>query len=117
MAKVQHITNVARRKKTRRRVHRGRVTMALVIVALIVVGLALAFSTDECESPITHRHVNAEAVAAAQRDAAAANALPAGSMERQQQLLSIKAKESELRQQGFNHAADDYISTVNSLIK
>ena len=116
MAKVQHITNVARRRKVRRRVHRGRVTMALVIVALVV-GLVFAFSTDECESPITHRHVNAEAVAAAQRDAAAANALQAGSMERQQQLLSIKAKESELRQQGFNHAADDYISTVNSLIK
>ena len=117
MAKVQHITNVARRRKVRRRVHKGRVSAALAILALIVVGIIYAFSTDECESPQTHRHTNAEAVAAAERDAAAVNAADAGSMERQQQLLSIKAKESELRQQGYNDAADDYISTVNSLIK
>lgn len=117
MSKVQHITNVARRKKVRRRVHRGRVAGALAILTLIVVGIVLAFSTDECESPLTHRHVNAEAVAAAQRDAAAANALAKGSMDRQQQLLSIKAKEAQLRQQGYVNAANDYITTVNSLIK
>ena len=74
MAKVQHITNVARRKKVRRRLHRGRVAGALAILALIVVGIVLAFSTDECESPLTHQHVNAEAVAAASIFAAAAAA-------------------------------------------
>ena len=38
-------------------------------------------------------------------------------MDRQQQLLSIKAKEAQLRQQGYVNAANDYITTVNSLIK
>ncbi len=117
MAKVQHITNVARRKKVRRRIHKGRVSAAMVIVALIVVGIVYAFSTDECESPITHRHENVDAVSAGERDAAKVQGLASGSMERQQVLLEIKAREATLRQHGFNHAADDYINSATAHIK
>ncbi len=57
-----------------------------------------------------------EAIQAGHRDAAEVLDTPPGSMERDNALLKIRARETNLRKAGFNHAADDYINSARDLL-
>ena len=70
----------------------------------------MCVSNDDDES---NRQVVKEAVYAGKRDAQKVINTAPNSMERNEILLEIHARETELRQKGFGHAADDYIYTVN----
>lgn len=58
-----------------------------------------------------------EARTAAARDAAAAAAQPDGSMEREKTILSMRARESALRAEGFDLAADAYADAAGEELR
>lgn len=111
-------TNRTRKKTRRRRVHKGRLAIVIIFALAIGFGIAgivylLCSNNSIDESP---REIIAAAVEAGRADAlSAANAAPE-SMERDEALLFIKARESQLRRNGYSHAADDYISTAQHIL-
>lgn len=100
------------RKRVRRRLRKGRVTMALSVLALIVVGIvwlvARCSDSDAIRHPELHDPVP-EAVAAGREDARKVFETAPGSMERQNALLYIKSRETDIRRAGYPHAAADYL--------
>lgn len=131
------MTTRNKRKKSRRRIHYGRLMIVLsvpLLLILTIIWLIKGFGATVPEEEYTPEAQVTEnnppvadadecvvtedsdeiisPVQAGRRDAARALAFPAGSMERQELLLSIYAREWKLRNAGFPHSADDYIKAV-----
>ncbi len=58
----------------------------------------------------------AAADSAGRRDAAIAVAAPQGSMERENTLFAIRARETRLRDSGYDEAADAYVAGAESVL-
>ncbi len=109
------------RRKKRRRVHRGR--LSIVVLALAAVIALVVFLFNKCtgngadEVPaVVNEHV-AEASACGRQDAQQVLDTQSGTMERQNALLHIKAREYKLRSSGFAKAADDYKKAAEKILK
>jgi len=113
----------ARRRKQRRKLRKGRVALALTVLAIIVVGIVslvswLTSGISGCtRAGGDFRRPVPEAIEAGHRDAEIALSAAPGSMERQDALLDIRARETELRDNGHAHAADDYINAAADYLK
>lgn len=83
----------------------------LIIIAVFVV-LATACGGGSAD---TDRAI-AAADSAGRRDAAIAVAAPAGSMERENTLFAIRARETRLRQAGYDAAADAYVAGAETVL-
>lgn len=108
------------RRKPRRRLHKGRAALLLTIIAIIVVGTMSLVSRNctgcarrggDFRPPVT------DAIRCGQRDARKVLSTRPESMERQNALLEIRARETELRDSGYNHAADDYHNAATEFLK
>lgn len=110
--------NTTKRKTRKRkgRLRKGRITFVLFILILIIAGIVwLCRScgdelTESPTAPIT------EAAEAGRRDAAIAISAPEGTMARQNALLRIHARHSELMHNGFKQAADEYLNAANNYL-
>lgn len=107
-------TTPRRRKQQRRVIRLDRLAFVLgifaAIVLLIIFIISRACTDDEItkEPPQTPTSV----ITTATHDAASVAATAPESMERQNALLSIHARESELRLNGYVHAAEEYHNEV-----
>lgn len=112
-----------RRKRPRRRIHRGRMLLLCSIVALIIIAV-MAIVSRSCgtESGLVRgggdfRKPVPSAIERGRADARRALDAPPGSMQRQKELLDIRAREYRLRRSGNSHAADDYINAATDLLR
>lgn len=110
------------KKKVKRRIHKGRLALVLTVLALIIVGIMSLLSRCSSDAGTVFRAGGdfrkpiPEAIDAGHRDAKAVIGTEAGTMERDNAMLKIKARETRLRQAGYNHAADDYINSARDLL-
>ncbi len=108
-----------RRKK--RKLHKGRLAIVILAFALLIIVLMAVISRACAETWGTRaggdfRRPVPEAIEAGRRDAEIVIHTHAGSMERQRAMLDIRAKEYELRENGYAHAADDYINSATEYL-
>lgn len=111
-----------KRKRVRRRVHRGRLALVCTVVALIIIVLMAVISRSCSDFGFIRgggdfRKPVPEAIERGQSDARRALGQPAGSMERQEVLLEIRAREQSLREAGYAHAADDYYNSAREVLR
>ncbi len=109
-------------RRQRRKIHMGRMAIVLSVIALLVIILMAIISRSCSEEWGTRaggdfRPAQTEALQAGRRDAAKVLDTHPGSMERQNALFEIKAREGELREAGHAHAADDYINAATDYLK
>ncbi len=109
-------------RKGRRRIHKGRVAMVLTVLALIIISVMTVLSRcsddagDVFRKGGNFRAPIPLAVEAGRSDAMKVVSTTPGSMERDNALLFIKAREHRLRKAGYGHAADDYINAAGRLL-
>ncbi len=103
---------------------KDRFIMSVFVLLLIISGLflfCLGLCTVSEETPEDVPEYACEqyidVIENAHRDAHKVLQTTEGSMERQHEMLNIKSRESQLRVNGLSEAADDYIGTVNKLLK
>lgn len=111
-----------KRKRVRRRVHRGRLALVCTVAALIIIVLMAVISRSCSDFGFIRgggdfRKPVPEAIGRGQSDARRALGQPAGSMERQEVLLEIRAREQRLREAGYEHAADDYYNSAREVLR
>ena len=110
------------KKKPRRRIHRGRMALVLSILAVIIIVIMYILSRcsndagNVFRSAGQQRQVIPTAAQAGREDAMKAVNTAAGSMQRQNALLFIHSRESQMRTAGYNHAADDYITSAREIL-
>ncbi len=112
-----------RKRRPRRRIHKGRLALLCSIAALIVV-VVMAVISRACADDLSlmrgggdFRKPVPQAIERGRSDADKALAAPAGSMERQEAMLAIKAREHKLREAGYGHAADEYINAATDALR
>ena len=121
--KQSKTTQHKRSRRPRRRVHRGRLAIVLTALAAIVLTCVTLLSRfgdgagDSFRAGGDFRPPIPEAIAAGKADAEKVALTSPGSMQRQQALLFIHSRHSRMLQAGYNHAADDYISSVNDFLR
>ncbi|MGM9860693.1 MAG: hypothetical protein ACI31C_08055 [Muribaculaceae bacterium] len=105
-----------RKRKRKGRLRKGRISVVLFILILIIAGIVWLCRCcgdnliDSPSVPIT------EAAEAGRRDAAIAVSAPEGTMARQNALLRIHARHSELMHNGFKQAADEYLNAADNYL-
>lgn len=108
------------RRKGGRRLHRGRVALVLSVLAIIVILIMVCVSRcsggDGVHGCGDFRTPVPEAIEAGRADAVKVLKTAPQSMERDNALLFIRSRESELRSAGYGHAADDYINAANEYL-
>lgn len=111
------------RRKPRRRIHRGRMLLLCSVLALVIIAV-MAIVSRSCgtESGLIRgggdfRTPVPSAIERGRADAQRALDAPAGSMERQEALLDIRAREYRLRRSGAPRAADDYLDAATDLLR
>ena len=82
-----------------------------IVIALTVWGVSKCSTSSE-DYGDEYRKARIEVVDAARRDVEKVLNTAPGSMQRDESLLRIRARENELRENGFGHDADDYINIV-----
>lgn len=116
------ISSKKKRRKGRRRVHKGRLALVISVLALFIV-VTMAIVSRACgDEEIVRaggdfRPPVPSAIERGHADARRALAFPAGSMERQDVLFEIHAREYSLRESGHAHAADDYINSATDYLR
>lgn len=115
MATRQTATKRKKRKK-KYKVHYDRLIAQLCLLALIVFVVVWVISLFRGDDGLSAREASREAVEAGRRDAEKVLHTAPGSMERDNALLFIKARENELRSEGYGHAADDYIDAARTYL-
>jgi len=121
-----HTNKPARKRRPRRpkrRIHKARLALLCSIAAFIIIAV-MAVLSRACGNDLglmrgggDFRKPVAEAIERGRADAGKALAAPAGSMQRQEALFAIKAREYRLRAAGYDHAADDYISAATDALR
>ncbi|MCM1067345.1 MAG: hypothetical protein NC418_07225 [Muribaculaceae bacterium] len=106
-----------RKARHRSSLNRKLLTLLWFAAAALIVWIhlnrpGLAASTVECNAAELHAAtLSGEAAAAAVID------FPAGSMQREDAILAIRARESELRTAGFPTAADSFAAAAERRLK
>ena len=113
----------APRRRKRRRYHRGRLALVFLIISVVVIS-AMAIISRSCGLEWSFvrgggdfRTPVPDAITRGRADARSVLTTEPESMERQNALLDIKAREYRLRQAGHDHAADDYINAANDVLR
>ena len=120
---TNNVRNTAKPKKRRRRVkvHYDRLFIQLgilaVIIFLIVLLVAKCDSTGDSDSTDNSEQTYIQAAEAGANDANKALETAPGSMDRDNALLEIRAREHQLRSKGHGHAADKYIESARKVLE
>ena len=117
------------RKNVRRKLHKGRLAFVLLIL-LAIIALTLwafgCFDYEKSPKPVMVQEDTVETIQCdtiisvsefAMRDAQKILDSKPETFERHQAILLVKSRETELRLNGHNHAADVYIKTIEKLCK
>lgn len=107
------------KRKKRYNVHYDRLITQLLLLAVIVFAAVWLVSLCSRNKSFTNniRQPLQEAVEAGRRDAEKVLDTAPGSMQRDDALLFIRAREQELRSNGHGHAADDYIEAARVFLE
>ena len=112
------MTSTRNKRKKKIKVHYDRLLAQVVLLAAIV--FVVAWLITKCSRSYSsdyETHIPfPEVVDAARADAMKAVEAPAGSMQRENALLFIKSRETELRYEGYGHEADDYIKIATEIL-
>ena len=116
MAKQSTQSRKRRRKKYK--IHYDRLLAQLIMLGLFI--FLMVWIVRKCFFSDSVEHGNRdkvfEAVEAGRRDAEKVLHTAPLSMERDEALLFIRAREHQLRSHGYGHAADDYIEAAKQYL-
>lgn len=110
------------KRKVKRKLHKGRLAIVLTPLVLIILLVMILFSNygnpGEIYRAYTDRELHVtEATEAGRRDAERVLHTADGSMDRDAALLYIHSRASALRLNGYESAADDYMTGATELLR
>ena len=104
-------------RKRKFKVHYDRLIVQLLLLGVFVFVGVWAVSQCRSDEALIGRDTHYDAVETGRHDAEKVLNTHPGSMQRDEALLFIRARENELRSNGHGHAADDYINSAKKILE